>query len=116
MRIIITGSRHLDDYDLVYRALLRYAGRNNVTVVHGGAPGADTLAAEIAEGLGFNVESYPADWSIGKKAGPLRNQHMVDLGAKICLAFPTADSRGTWDCVNRAKDAGIKVKIITEAP
>lgn len=34
---------------------------------------------------------------------------MVDLGADLCLAFPLPDSRGTKDCMARAKKAGIKV-------
>jgi hypothetical protein len=35
---------------------------------------------------------------------------MVDLGADLCLAFPMPRSRGTWDCVRRAKKAGIVVR------
>lgn len=39
---------------------------------------------------------------------------MVDLGADICLAFPTKSSIGTWDCVRRANAAGIRVIIVPE--
>jgi hypothetical protein len=42
--------------------------------------------------------------------GNYRNQHMVDLGARICLAFPLPSSRGTYDCMARAEAAGIPVK------
>ena len=58
------------------------------------------------------METHPADWSThGRAAGPIRNQQMVDRGADICLAFPTSSSIGTWDCVRRAKAAGIPVEI-----
>ena len=88
-------------------------GVNNfseVTVVHGDAPGADTLAKQVAEEYGMQVEAHPADWrKHGKAAGPLRNQRMVALGADICLAFPEPGSRGTLDCMRRAEAAGIGV-------
>ena len=112
MRILVTGSRHYSDYKIIKKALaFSPLPLFPVTVVHGGATGADTLAGQAARELGFIEEVHLADWSIGKKAGPLRNQKMVDLGADICLAFPLADSRGTYDCINRAKLAGIPVKI-----
>jgi hypothetical protein len=37
---------------------------------------------------------------------------MASLGAKLCLAFPRkGGSRGTWDCIRKAADAGIPVRI-----
>jgi hypothetical protein len=44
--------------------------------------------------------------------GHYRNQQMVDAGATICFAFPLDGSVGTWDCVRRARAAGIPVRII----
>ena len=112
MRILITGSRHYSDYDTIKNALMfALELPSEITVIHGGASGADQLARRAAKELSFIEEVHPADWSLGKKAGPLRNQEMVDLGADICLAFPLADSRGTYDCINRAKLADIPVKI-----
>ncbi len=117
MRIIVTGSRNWTNRDLIRRALrveMLFDKPENVTVVHGDARGADRIAGEVAKELGMNVEEYPADWKqYGKKAGPIRNQKMVDLGADVCLAFPMSDSRGTWDCMTRAERAGIPVAEIT---
>jgi hypothetical protein len=31
--------------------------------------------------------------------------------ARLCLAFPTPSSRGTWDMVRRATAAGIEVEV-----
>lgn len=43
------------------------------------------------------------------KAGPRRNQHMVDLGANMCVALPLGPSGGTRDCMRRAEAAHIPV-------
>ena len=37
---------------------------------------------------------------------------MAQAGADLCLAFPLGESRGTWNCVNECKKAGIPVKVI----
>ncbi|SEC67707.1 Uncharacterised protein (plasmid) [Tsukamurella tyrosinosolvens] len=117
MRILITGSRFWSDRAAVETAL-RYVAAGlvpeAVTVVHGACPygGADTIAGDIAARWGCAVDEHPADWDMfGKAAGPIRNQEMVDLGADVCLAFPETGSRGTWDCVRRAENAGIPVGV-----
>jgi len=33
---------------------------------------------------------------------------MVALGAKLCIGFPGPRSRGTWDCLEKATNAGIE--------
>lgn len=117
MRILITGSRDYTDYDNMKDSILEVVHTANtdasdVCIVHGGASGADYLAGEIARELGFSEEVHYADWkNLGKKAGPLRNQKMVDLGADICLAFPLGKSFGTRNCVKLAKKAGIQTIV-----
>jgi hypothetical protein len=82
-----------------------------VVVVQGECPygGVDLVAKKWAEGSpGVASEGHPAEWDrLGRRAGPVRNAHMVSLGADVCLAFPAKGSRGTWDCLQRAVDAGI---------
>lgn len=130
MRILVTGSRNWSDRFVIESALVEaqselaplqpgqydYNG-SDWTIVHGACPygGADYIAEQWAIGCMYKVEPWPADWAnFGKAAGPMRNQAMVDAGADICLAFPLPDSRGTWDCIRRAKAAGIPVKIYEE--
>lgn len=85
-------------------------GWAGVTVVHGSAAGADTLAGRVAAAWGMRVEEHPADWGRhGKAAGPRRNAGMVALGADVVLAFPLGASRGTRDCMAKAAAAGIRV-------
>lgn len=115
-RLLVTGSRHflnvssVDDMlrSITYQYVLT---ERDVVLVHGDAQGLDRTAARIAERFKWVTEPHPADWSRGSRAGPERNQRMVDLGADLCLAFPMRGSRGTWDCVRRAFDAGIPVII-----
>lgn len=118
LRILITGSRHWSDERAIESALLGATYNvpgDRITVVHGGASGADRLAGKLADEWGMNVEVHPAEWGKhGKAAGPIRNQKMVDLGADVCLAFPLADSRGTKHCMMVASRAGIPVRVVRE--
>lgn len=114
-RILITGSRAWNDYGKLSKVLTTEVSRAiklglDVVIVHGSCPtGADAMAQRWCEANGVDFERHPADWSQGKKAGPLRNQAMVDLGADVCYAFPKDSSRGTRDCMKRASKAGIPV-------
>ena len=109
MRLLVTGSRDWDDYEHIKRVLSGFPP--DTQLVHGGARGADLLAHKAALELGWpEPEVHRADWnSFGKRAGSLRNQAMVDLGADLCLAFPLETSKGTWDCMQRAEKADILV-------
>ena len=82
------------------------------SIIHGGAPGADMLAAEVAQELGIPARAYPADWrKHGRAAGPIRNQLMLDDGKPdIVVAFP--GGKGTADMIRRAMG---RVFIVTVA-
>lgn len=88
-------------------ALDEKLGFKNVRLHHGGAKGADSLAAEYASLNGWGVVERKADWDEhGRAAGPIRNQQMVDWSnAVLCISFP--GGVGTADCVKRAVEAGI---------
>lgn len=120
MRIIITASRNWDTPHTlpdIFRARLlaaieEHAGPGPHVLVHGAARGGDRIAADVARRQGWEHEPHPAKWNtFGASAGPLRNQKMVDLGADLCLGFPLDTergiSKGTHDCMNRARKAGI---------
>ena len=120
LRILVTGSRNWTDWNAIATAIGRAStgwSPSSVTVVHGACPtGADAIADELADRFGFTVERHPADWDRhGRAAGPIRNQEMVNLGADVCLALPLGSSRGTYDCMSRAKAACIPVRVIKES-
>jgi hypothetical protein len=120
IRILVTGSRNWRDVEAIRQALLDAVETltaepnklDDVTLVHGGARGADRLVAEVAREYGWTVEEHPADWERhGRAAGPLRNAEMVQAGADVCLAFPRGVSRGTRGCMAMAAKAGIPVVV-----
>lgn len=85
------------------------ADRGITCVIHGAYKGADELADQWAAHRGIPVERFPADWKgRGRKAGPERNQRMIDQGhPDLVVAFPGGD--GTADMMRRARAAGIEV-------
>jgi len=120
-RVLVTGSRRATAAQAQYvegvlnevrLADIRIAGRvRPMVVLQGECPygGVDLTAKLWAQNTdGVRSEDYPADWGrLGKAAGMARNSTMVDAGAELCLAFPAVGSRGTWDCLRKAVDAGI---------
>lgn len=130
VRVLVTGSRVFTGRAMLWSALDEQLGSHGpLVVVHGQCPprragggyiGADYFAdlwARQHAGDGCSYERHPADWRAGKQAGNWRNQHMVNLGAVVCLAFfePGADNAGTTDCVRRAIAADIPVRRFPEA-
>jgi hypothetical protein len=116
MRVIVCGSRRWQDRDAIISRLadLTY-GNPEVTIVHGNAGGADKIAHQEAQKLGFFVEPHPADWQThGKSAGYLRNEEMVTLGADLCIAFWDGKSKGTRHTMELACERDIPVEVIRE--
>lgn len=115
MRILITGSREWTDEPAIRAALnaaIRGVSSHKITVVHGGARGADSVAGRIAEEYEIDVEVHRPDYrKHARNRAPLeRNLHMVRLGADICLAFPIGLGwSGTRHCMQAAAAAGIPV-------
>lgn len=135
MRILVTGSREWSDYNSVVRALTvaietlhtENPDVKTITVVHGGARGADRMAGRFVDqardflrgkGITLKEEIHPVtpeEWKRSRGAGLARNQKMVDLGADIAVAFQKAGSKGTQHCINACKKADIDIWIYKEA-
>ena len=114
-RILVTGSRDWVDEEKIYAAL-----RQELPVsllIEGEAKGADTMAKQAAQRLGIKVLPFRADWRrYGRGAGPIRNQRMLDDGKPdLVLVFheDLAHSKGTKDMINRARAAGVEVKLVS---
>lgn len=121
-RILVCGGRDFDDWEAFRDHMALIAEEKfqrteeidgnylyDVTIISGGAKGADTLAADWATIEWTRYEEFPANWDkYGKKAGPIRNQQMLDEGKPdLVIAFP--GGVGTADMVRRAKKAGIEL-------
>lgn len=108
MRLLVCGGRKFEDWTWLNLELTR---RKPTVIIHGGAPGADTLAGRWAGVNGVACRVVFADWDLhGKKAGPIRNQQMLDdYFPEAVLAFP--GGTGTADMVRRALAAGLPVEM-----
>jgi hypothetical protein len=82
-------------------------------VVEGGARGADKIGMEWAAAAGIACITYAADWSLGPKAGPLRNQRMLDDG-RPDMVVAARGGVGTADMMARARLGGVPVVEVTE--
>jgi hypothetical protein len=62
MRVLVCGGRDFSDKVMLASALdAIHADRPFSLVIHGAAPGADTLAGEWADSRGIPVAPFPAD-------------------------------------------------------
>jgi hypothetical protein len=124
-RVLTTGGRDRDDKHHIWSELSRiHAIHPNLTIVHGAAyprPENGHRPDRSADWLihlwcqqhpDVTEEAHPADWRTHRRAdGPIRNAHMVKLGADECVAFPGAGP-GTRDCMKKAAAAGIPVRTL----
>lgn len=110
MRILVCGGRDYQDEVRVAAVLSSIGGISQI--IHGGARGADDLARVWAIRSGIPDRQFNANWSLGRKAGPIRNQRMLDEGKPdLVVAFP--GGRGAADMVRRARQSGVPVKEIS---
>ncbi len=112
MRVIVCGSRNWTDGDRIADRLERLP-EHGLTIIQGGARGADSIARGWALEAGVDGEEFTALWDEhGRKAGPIRNQEMLDAGADLVLAFRSAGaSRGTDHMVSIARRRGVPVEV-----
>ena len=127
MRLLVCGGRmfgyivheqggrsiHEPQARYFYNALeVLHAEHGIRSIIHGDAPGADTLAKNWALYMatsGVSQYPFPADWKThGKSAGPIRNKQMLDISfPDMVVAFPGGP--GTNHMVTLAKKADVKV-------
>jgi hypothetical protein len=71
------------------------------------------MAEWWAKAVGLPCDVYQADWvGLGRKAGPVRNQRMLDEG-KPDLVVAFLGGKWTADMMRRAREAGIEVIEVT---
>lgn len=115
-QVIVAGSRSFNDYSLLRSKLDKILQNvpEAIEIVSGTALGADRLGERYALERGFKLTRMPADWSLGKKAGPIRNEAMAKYVAPNggCIMFWDGLSTGSQDMIRRAKAHNLKLRII----
>lgn len=106
MRLLISGSRNYTDEAFIEKQIdWAIAGKKDVVIIHGGCPrGVDAAVDAIAKRRGWVVDVYPADWSLGCRAGPMRNAEMMTAGKPdYAIFFLSPPGKGTADCLANAR-------------
>ena len=125
MKLIIAGSRDIDDYDALWVLLGCLGIADKVTeIVSGKARGVDTLGESYARDLSVPVKDFPAKWNdleadfcrikVNKSgreynacAGFARNEDMAKY-ADACVILRHPESPGSLDMLKRAKAHKLK--------
>jgi len=110
MKTIIAGSRSIQDYALVERAV-HDAGWVISEVVSGAAAGVDRLGERWAARHGVPVRSFPANWAMGRMAGMLRNIEMARYAEALVLVWD-GSSAGSRQMLKVARSKGLRVHVL----
>jgi len=108
--LAVCGGRDFNYKATVFNALDAIHSETPIErLLTGGCRGADLQAEDWAEEHYVPIITFNADWGTnGRKAGPIRNQLILDDGKPdVLLAFP--GGKGTEDMKRRARKAGIKI-------
>ena len=118
MKVAIVGSRGFNEWRIIEACIDRLVEKygTELTIVSGGARGADSAGETIAIQRGVARIIHLPEWDkYGKSAGFRRNDLIV-ADADMVLAFyaPGPRSRGTSNTVASAKIAGKPVHVYHE--
>ncbi len=115
-RVIVAGSRTFTDYALLESycdLMLSNKQDHEITIISGGAMGADDLARHYAWWHQYDLEIFEADWKKhGKKAGYIRNLEMAEH-ADALIAFD-GGTKGIGHMIDiaRAKRLPLRIKKV----
>jgi hypothetical protein len=112
MKVIVAGGRNFDNYELLkLKCDYILSNQSSIEIVSGAANGADNLGERYAKERGYELKRFPADWSLGKGAGYIRNEQMAKYADGL-IAFWDGRSSGTEHMISLARKHGLKVKVI----
>ena len=111
MKVIIAGSRDIDEIDPIQEAV-EDCGFNITEVISGTARGVDKLGEQWAEKNNIPIKQFPAKWDkFGRSAGHKRNAEMAEY-AEALIAVWDGVSKGTEGMIKQAEKKGLKVYVL----
>lgn len=114
MRVIIAGSRTIEDYGVVLKAI-EASGFEITRVISGHAKGVDRIGESYAYFKKIPCDVFEANWSQnGRAAGVIRNREMAD-NAEALIAVWDGFSKGTLNMIEIARNKGLKIFIYNTA-
>lgn len=113
--IIVSGSRTIQDYELVKGAIESSPWFGEIVHVHvGDARGVDTLTIRWCRENGITYTVFYADWDEwGRQAGPIRNQEMIDEGGEGVVLVWDGKSKGSASMKSLATKAKLPIHEVT---
>ncbi len=111
MKIICCGDRNWTNTSIIEKMILELAPHH---IIHGAAPGVDSIAGQIGNKLGIIVTSVPAQWDLlGQVAGPIRNTAMLKMKPDLVIAFHNniQKSKGTKNMILQSIQQGVHVRL-----
>ena len=109
-KLAVVGSRTFTDEELLSSILHKF-DKKSLTIISGGAMGADKLAENWAKRWGVKTIIFKPDYKkYGRKAGIIRNKDIIENADQV-IAFWDGKSPGTKNSIDRAEKRGIKVDI-----
>lgn len=124
IRAIVAGSRNFVNYnqlekecDKILSSEIKKAPVSDVTIISGGASGADKLGEKYGKKRHLSIVRFEANWDrFQNAAGPIRNEKMAKYAAevdrKMLIAFWDGQSKGTGSMIDLAKKHGIEVHVV----
>ena len=110
MKVIIAGSRTIQNYNLVLNAI-KASGFKITEVVSGGAGGVDSMGETWAYAHNVPIKQFPTDWNkYGKSAGYRRNEQMAEYADALILVWD-GQSKGSAHMLKLSKCYSIKVFV-----
>ena len=109
MKVIIAGSRGIEDYSQVKLAI-ELSQFYVSEVVSGCARGVDKIGEYWAKKHDIPIKRFPANWKSGKMAGLIRNIEMANY-ADALIAVWDGQSRGTKHMIECAKRKKLDVFV-----
>lgn len=112
MKLMVTGSRNWDLVPIISKHLYWFTrGWDEVTLLEGGAVGADSIARGYALSAGWEISTFlPKYDEHGPSAPHIRNQLMIDQKPDLVLAYIRDRSSGTISTVMKAYRARLLVR------
>ncbi len=113
MRLAIVGTRNPSiSYEQFKEKLGQVIFYKIDVIVSGGATGIDAYAKRYAEENSLPlIENLPDYETYGRRAPLMRNKLIVNDTDRM-IAFPSGESKGTYDSIRKMEKAGKRVNII----
>ena len=113
MKLAIVGTRNPSiSYEQFKEKLGQVIFYKIDVIVSGGATGIDAYAKRYAEENSLPlIENLPDYETYGRRAPLMRNTLIVDDADRM-IAFPSGESKGTYDSIRKMEKAGKRVNII----